>query len=143
MNLLELLDSVHMGALPGVLRDLKNKSENEDYATVKDIISQFPVLLEDHKHFARVYKILTNLQTLENYIRLIEHPIHINEFKDKNGNIYLQARTSIKDNKGKTRWISAYVGSLNDYPKGVNDETALEKAKPLIRRKLKKYFDLK
>ena len=143
MKLSDQLNRVFLGNTPNIFNDLNEKSENQDLDVIKGLISKISILLEGDKHYPRVFGILSQLEDLDNYYKWIEHPIYLNEFKDKNGNIYLQARTSIKDQNGKTKWLNAYVGSKNEYPKGVNDPNALDKAKPLIRKKLKPYFGLK
>ena len=45
-----------------------------------------------------------------------------------------------EDDKGKTKWLNAYVGSVKKFPKGENDPEALALGKILIRKKLIKYY---
>lgn len=142
MNYIETLESVKSGNTPSFFEYLDRQLEMEEREQLKTIVSEFPKLLKTKESIRIVMLAINYLEILENYQKWISHPIYLNEFKDKYGNKYLQARTSIKDKKGKTKWINAYVGSLNDYPKGINDPLALAKAKPLLRKKLKKYFEL-
>ncbi len=135
--------SMYKGTIPPIFNQLDYKLEFEDKEKISGLVNQFPTLIQNDKDFKRMTQVLICLQTLDEYKRWIEHPIYLNEFKDKYGNKYIQARTSIKDEDGKTKWISAYIGSLTDYPQGINDPKAYDKAKPLIRSKLKKYFKLK
>lgn len=142
MQIIDLLTRVHGGSLPSIFKELDFKSESSEYDAITDLVADFPKLIGDDEEFRLVIKVLSKLTKLENYLKWIEHPIHINEFKDKYGNTYLQARTSIKDLVGKTKWVNAYIGTLKDFPKGIDDVEASKKGKILIRKKLKKYFDL-
>jgi hypothetical protein len=142
MQTIDLLTRVHGGSVPSIFKELDIKSERNEYDTVADLVADFPKLISGDDEFRLVIKVLNKLTKLENYLKWIEHPIHINEFKDKYGNTYLQARTSIKDQLGKTKWVNAYIGTLKDFPKGITDTEASKKGKTLIRKKLKKYFEL-
>ena len=142
MEKIDLLTRVHGGSLPSIFKELDFKSESNEYDAITDLVADFPKLIGEDDKFRLVIKVLSKLTKLENYLKWIEHPIHINEFKDKYGNTYLQARTSIKDQVGKTKWVNAYIGTLKDFPNGINDTEASIKGKILIRKKLKKYFDL-
>jgi hypothetical protein len=142
MDIALLFSSVHNGTTPPIFNQLDYKLELDDKDKIASLVSQFPTLIKDDTDFKLITRVLHHLQTLEQYQKWIEHPIYLNEFKDKYDNKYIQARTSIKGADGNTKWISAYIGSLNDYPKGIKDSKAYEKAKPLIRKKLKKYFNL-
>jgi hypothetical protein len=143
MDSITLLTMVRTGSVPAIFKQLDYKSENSELTAVEELVSQFPKLIKSKDEFMLVVRVLASLSSLEKYIQWAEYPIHINEFKDKYGNRYLQARTSIKGENGKTKWISAYVGSVSDFPKGTQDPAAFDKARPLIRKKLKKFFGLK
>ena len=81
---------------------------------------------------------------LEEYMRFLKHPVHINEYKDKYGNKFIQARTSLMDKSTKKlKNISAYVGSYTDYPKGIHSPEAILKGRMLARKKLEAFFQLK
>lgn len=133
---------VQSGGLPPMFKELNYKSELEDLNTIETKISDIANLMKPKGADKLVYPLIAHLETLERYIKWMNHPVYLNEYKDKYGNKYLQARTSIKDENGKTNWINAYIGTISDYPDGVNDLAALDKAKPLIRKKLKKYFGI-
>lgn len=133
---------VQSGGLPPMFKELNYKSELEDLNTIETKISEIANLMKPKRADKLVYPLIAHLETLERYIKWMNHPVYLNEYKDKYGNKYLQARTSIKDENGKTNWINAYIGTISDYPDGVNDLAALDKAKPLIRKKLKKYFGI-
>lgn len=143
MDYIEVLQAVKSGNVPSFFEYLDSKLEKDERETIKSIVTEIPKLIKTKESLRIVILIINYLEILENYKKWLEHPIYLNEFNDKYGNKYLQARTSIKGKDGKTKWVNAYVGSLNDYPKGANDPLALAKAKPLIRKKLKKYFELK
>jgi predicted regulator of amino acid metabolism with ACT domain len=107
---------------------------NKKLSTIKEIISQ------DRKILYAVIDVLNELEYLKKFKELMEQPVYLNKFNDKYGNTFLQARTSIRDSSGKTKWINGYLGSINKFEKGVNDPSALELGKILIRKKLKKYY---
>lgn len=136
-----LFMSVHDGTIPSVFSNLDYKLEQDEKNQIESLLSLIKKIVSQ-SDVAKITAVLANLTTLEQYIKWMEHPVYLNEFKDKNGNRYIQGRTSIKGTDGKTKWISAYIGSLNEYPKGVTDPNALRKAKPLIRKKLKPYYGL-
>lgn len=140
-DLSTLFLSVHDGTLPPVFNALDYKVEQDEKLQIEGLLSLMKKIVMP-SDVSKITAVLANLILLEKYIKWIEHPIYLNEFKDKNGNRYIQGRTSIKGSDGKTKWISAYVGSVNEYPKGVNDPEALRKARPIIRKKLKKYFEI-
>jgi hypothetical protein len=94
--------------------------------------------------FSIVNKTAHILFKIEEYKRFLNHPVHINEFKDKYGNKFIQARTSLMDKSTKKlKNISAYVGSYTDYPKGIHSPEAILKGRMLARKKLEAFFQLK
>ena len=143
MDYITTLMEVYTGHLPDFVDKMDSKLETTEKEQVETIFSEFSKLAKSGKNVHIIAKAVVFFESLENFQKWVEHPIYINEFKDKKGNKYLQGRTSIKNVKGKTTWVSAYIGSMKEYPKGVNDPNAMEKAKPLIRMKLKKYFGIK
>jgi hypothetical protein len=82
------------------------------------------------------------LHQLDIVAAFLKHPIHLNTFKDKYGNTYIQARTT-KEIGGKLKWFNGYVGSLVDYPKGVDDKNAIAKGHAIVRRKMAEHFGFK
>jgi len=96
------------------------------------------------KDYLKMYATAERLNKLETYKNFLKHPIHINEFKDKYGNKFIQARTSLMDKSTKKlKNISAYVGSYTDYPKGIQSPEAILKGRMLARKKLEAFFQLK
>jgi len=82
------------------------------------------------------------LHQLDIVAAFLKHPIHLNTYKDKYGNTYIQARTT-KEIGGKLKWFNGYVGSLVDYPKGVDDKNAIAKGHAIVRRKMAEHFGFK
>ena len=123
---------------------IKNIEELRELNVYEEMIKNSNIIkesVEDPQCFKNILKVLINLDNLEMYDNLLKHPIYINLFRDKNGNQYLQARSSIKFNN-KVIWVNAYVGKLSEYAKGVDDPNALIKGKMLVRKKLfEKYRD--
>ena len=122
---------------------VKKLNELKEYEHAEKLQSQIDILhtiLADDNNLDLVLKVFKNLIRIELYDNIFHHPININQFKDKNGNIFLNARASIKQTSGKLKWISAYVGTIKDYPNGVNDKNAYEKGEGLIRKKLISHY---
>jgi len=139
MQIITLLNLYKSGKLKEIFSEF-NSDENDKKIINGLIISIMRRLnIEDCETFSELIEAFSQLQK---YTELLEHSIRINEYKDAYGNVYLQARTSIKDEIGKTKWVNAYVGTLKEYPGGVNDVNAILKGKLLVRNKIKKYFGL-
>jgi hypothetical protein len=73
--------------------------------------------------------------------KFLKHPIHINTYKDKYGNVYLQARAAYNSD-GKVKYANTYVGTLNDFPEGINSSDAMKKGKTLTRKKLESIYNI-
>jgi len=102
------------------------------------------IVYKDKYEFNLVVKSNHIITILQEYMRFLKHPVHINEFKDKYGNKFIQARTSLMDKSTKKlKNISAYVGSYTDYPKGIQSPEAILKGRMLARKKLEAFFQLK
>ena len=78
---------------------------------------------------------------LKNIKKFLNHPIHINQYKDKYGNVFLQARASYNSD-GKVKYVNSYVGTLDDFPEGVKSSEAKKKGKILVRKKLEPIYNL-
>jgi hypothetical protein len=154
MNIYTYYAAIYAGRVPDIFDELV--PESEEYIAVKKLVDNVKSLLLDDDKLAlseeqlKNYKersrysifleATINMISIMKYIKWMEHPIYLSAFNNKNGKVYLQAKTANKDKTGKTKWISAYVGTLNDYPKGVSDPDAIKKGKSIIRQKIKKYF---
>ena len=74
------------------------------------------------------------------YVKLLRHPIHLNEFKNKNGSVFYQARASIKDSNGKKVWLNGYIGPSHKFYKGIDDPFAIEIGRAAVLKKLRKFY---
>jgi hypothetical protein len=131
------------GETPSLFKSL---DEKEDDYIIKKINSAYSVIsknLQSDLKNPRILMIKTidAFDTLDKVYAFINHPIHINVFKNKSGNAYLQARTTIKEDN-KVKWISAYIGPENEYIKGVDDPFAIMKGTTQLRKKLWKYYKI-
>lgn len=138
-----LLMRLHSNSLINDFNGLDPVQEKEQIEDINNHLNELSKMVEQNKDFIQATILVNHLTYLDRYTKLLDYPIYINQFKDKNNNIFLQARTTIKDDLGKTKWVNAYVGTLKDYPKGINDSEAIKKGQILIRKKLKGYFGLK
>lgn len=143
MNYQDFLSFLRVGSTLTDFNGLDPVQEKEQLEDINTHLLELSKLVEKKDDFSRALNLVHHLTYLENYTKLLAQPIRINQFKDKNNNIFLQARTTIKDKSGKTKWVNAYVGTLKDYPKGVNDEEAVKKGQILIRQKIKGHFGIK
>uniref|UniRef100_UPI004048C6E5 hypothetical protein n=1 Tax=Algoriphagus sp. TaxID=1872435 RepID=UPI004048C6E5 len=85
-------------------------------------------------------KAIINIEKLIKYANLLRHPIHINEFKNKNGNVFYQARASIKDRNGKKVMLNGYIGPSHKFYKGIEDPEAIEIGRKAVLKKLRKFY---
>ena len=81
------------------------------------------------------------INKLKRIKKFLNHPIHVNTFKDRYGNVYLQARASYNSD-GKLKHVSTYIGSLNDFPEGIKSLDAIKKGKSLTRKKLESIYNI-
>lgn len=93
-------------------------------------------------YYKSLNEVFLKIDKLRTYAKILHQKVYLNTYKDKYGNSFLHARTSLKDNAGKTKWISAYLGSLQNFEKGKKDPIALEKGKELLREKLRTFYKL-
>jgi hypothetical protein len=134
-----LLMKLFNGNHPTEFDALDPELEKEEIEIIKQKLNSIrETITPDRKIFHAVIKVLNELEYLSRVIDLMEHPIYVNTYGKKNS--FLQARTSIKDSNGKTKWINAYLGSTKKFEKGQNDPEALTLGKALIRKKLKPYY---
>jgi hypothetical protein len=121
-------------------------SINALFLDLKALFSKSEQVIADREKYELNIVINSNIiiTRVEEYMRFLKHPVHINEYKDKYGNKFIQARTSLMDKKTKKlKNISAYVGSYTDYPKGIHSPEAILKGRMLARKKLEAFFQLK
>jgi len=143
MDYITLLMQLNIGSKPNNFDILDPTQEKDQIDDINQQLTELSKLVEKNEICRLAIKIITHLENIDNYNKLLSQPIHINEFKDKNNNKFLQARTTFKNQVGKTKWVNAYVGTFKQYPKGVNDPEAIKKGKILIRQKIKSHFGIK
>jgi hypothetical protein len=93
-------------------------------------------------YYKSLNEVILNVSKLITYSKILNQKVYLSSYSDKYGNSFLQARTSLKDAFGKTKWVSAYLGSIQIFDKGDKDPIALEKGKELIREKLRAFYKL-
>jgi hypothetical protein len=143
MDYKTLLMQLNIGSKPNNFDILDPIQEKDQIDDINQQLAELSKLVEKNEICRLAIKIITHLENIDNYNKFLSQPIHINEFKDKNNNKFLQARTTFKNQVGKTKWVNAYVGTFKQYPKGVNDPEAIKKGEILIRQKIKGNFGIK
>ena len=83
-----------------------------------------------------IKNILTALSDIETIEAMLKQKVYLNEYSNKYGKKYIQARTSHVKNDGKTAWINAYVGPIGDFKLGTKDPEAIKLGREYIRKKL-------
>ena len=140
-------DFEHRISDTGEFKDiLLDDSVDSEYKTeIKRILNRIRSLVgSDDNEMSNLDRVVTSynlFNKLDRIKKFLNHPIHINKFKDKYGNVYLQARASYNSN-GKVKVVNAYVGSIDDFPEGVNSTDAIKKGKTLIRKKLEPIYNI-
>ena len=127
---------------------LENVTHTDEYKEMEVLSNEIIELLfpngkkfeEEGMHRPVPYKAIIKVLRLINYANLLRHPIHINEFKDKNGNIFYQARASIKDSNGKKVMLNGYIGPSHKFYKGIEDPEAVEIGRKAVLKKLRKFY---
>jgi regulator of RNase E activity RraB len=97
---------------------------------------------KEYDSYRAIYRLSCQVEKLIDYSKILNQKVYLSSYSDKYGNSFLQARTSLKDAFGKTKWISAYLGSIQNFDKGDKDPIALKKGKELIREKLRAFYKL-
>jgi len=143
MDYKTLLMQLNIGSKPNNFDILDPIQEKDQIDYINQQLTELSKLVEKNEICRLAIKIITHLENIDNYNKFLSQPIHINEFRDKNNNKFLQARTTFKNQVGKTKWVNAYVGTFKQYPKGVNDLEAIKKGQILIRQKIKGHFGIK
>ena len=135
----KLLFELRRGDRPDEFDDLDPNLEKEEIEKINERFDSIKKII-NKEIFQAVIKVQTDLEYLKRFREIMDGPFYLNTISDKYGNQYIQARTTIKDGKGKTNWLNAYVGSMKKFPKGENDPEALALGKILIRKKLIKHY---
>jgi hypothetical protein len=124
-------------------------SHTKEYKEMEKISEEIHWAIVGPKKFERNFdyykslnEVILNVCKLITYSKILNQKVYLSSYSDKYGNSFLQARTSLKDAFGKTKWVSAYLGSIQSFDKGDKDPIALEKGKELIREKLRAFYKL-
>ncbi len=124
-------------------------SHTKEYKEMEKISEEIHWAIVGPKKFERNFdyykslnEVILKVSKLITYSKILNQKVYLSTYKDKYGNAFLHARTSLKDAFGKTKWISAYLGSIENFEKGERDPIALEKGKELIREKLRTFYKL-
>ena len=130
------------------IHGLGNLTDSEEYREMEIIANEIIQILrpngnrykeEGIKHPVPL-EAVQKAERLIQYLNLLRHPIHINEFKNKNGSIFYQARASIKDQNGKKVWLNGYIGPSHKFYKGIDDPFAIEIGRAAVLKKLRKFY---
>ena len=134
MEIKEIFDLYNQGKMPPILN--QKGLDETDSIKIKTLFNSIKRRITTKEDKQLISDILDILQQLKQITEYLEHPIYMNEFTDKYGNSYLQARTYILNEDGKKKWINSYIGTLKEFPGGVEDKKAIERGKKLLRMKL-------
>ena len=135
------------GSVPSYL-GVEEYRYTKEYEEMEKISQEVHLLLSGkdaerkHSSFILNMKITVLIEKLIDYSKILNQKVYLSSYSDKYGNSFLQARTSLKDAFGKTKWVSAYLGSIQNFDKGDKDPIALKKGKELIREKLRAFYKL-
>jgi hypothetical protein len=142
-----LLDCISGFPLSNI-HGLVNFTNSEEYKEMEKIADEIIQLLypngkrykEEGMKWAIPLEAVQKVERLIQYANLLRHPIHINEFKDKNGNVFYQARASIKDSNGKKVMLNGYIGPSHKFYKGIEDPEAVEIGRKAVLKKLRNFY---
>ena len=130
------LSIVTSGISSRLLDELNPNTELDLINELKSHAKEMRAIFRGKEARAILIKSLEALSQIEAIEALINQKVYLNEYSNKNGNKYIQARTSISKPDGKTSWLNAYVGPLENFKLGTKDPEALKIGKELIRKKL-------
>jgi len=140
MEIKEIFDLYNQGKMPPILN--QKGLDETDLNKIKTLFNSIKRRITTKEDKQLISNILDNLQQLKQITEYLEHPIYMNEFKDKYGNAYLQARTYVLNEDGKKKWKNSYIGTLKEFPEGIEDKKAIEKGRLLLREKLKSHYKI-
>ena len=130
------------------INGLEGFTDSEEYKEMEKIADEiFQLLYPNRKRYKEdgikhpvPLEAIKKAERLIQYINLLRHPIHLNEFKNKNGSVFYQARASIKDQNGKKVWLNGYIGPSHKFYKGIDDPFAIEIGRAAVLKKLRKFY---
>ena len=143
-----LMNCITLGRPLYNIHGLEGFANSEEYKEMEKIADEiFQLVYPSRKRYieegivnAVPMEAVQKAERLIQYANLLRHPIHINEFKDKNGNIFYQARASIKDSNGKKVMLNGYIGPSHKFYKGIEDIEAVEIGRKAVLKKLRKFY---
>lgn len=130
---LQIVSRAYIGNL---VKELNPDSEQELINELEILAKEMEMMFRDKRVKNTLLKSFEAFSRIEAIEALIGQKVYLNEYSNKNGNKYIQARTSISKPDGKTSWLNAYVGPLENFKLGTKDPDALKIGKELIRKKL-------
>ena len=143
-----LMNCLTMGLPLYDINGLEGFTDSEEYKEMEKIADEiFQLLYPNRKRYKEdgikhpvPLEAIKKAERLIQYINLLRHPIHLNEFKNKNGSVFYQARASIKDQNGKKVWLNGYIGPSHKFYKGIDDPFAIEIGRAAVLKKLRKFY---
>ena len=143
-----LMNCLTMGLPLYDINGLEGFTDSEEYKEMEKIADEiFQLLYPNRKRYKEdgikhpvPLEAIKKAERLIQYINLLRHPIHLNEFKNKNGSVFYQARASIKDQNGKKVWLNGYIGPSHKFYKGIDDPFAIEIGRAVVLKKLRKFY---
>ena len=130
---LQIVSQAYIGNL---VKELNPDSEQELINELESLAKEMKMMFKGKEEKTKLFKSFEAFSRIEAIEALIGQKVYLNEYSNKNGNKYIQARTSITKPDGKTSWLNAYVGPLENFKLGTKDPEALKIGKELIRKKL-------
>jgi hypothetical protein len=143
-----LMNCITMGLPMYDIHGLEGFTNSEEYKEMEKIADEiFQLVYPSRKRYKEEgikypvpIEAVQKAERLIQYVNLLRHPIHINEFKNKNGNVFYQARASIKDSNGKKVMLNGYIGPSHKFDKGIEDPFAIEIGRKAVLKKLRKFY---
>ena len=136
--LVELQDS---GEVPKSLKVDKYRMFDE-YREMEEISNELHDILQETPGGIprdKLMYVVNKTDRLIKFGKMINYPIHLNIFKNKNGTEFIQARSSIVTDEGRIM-VNAYIGSTDVYKGGVDDEEANMRGRKALYKKMRKHF---
>ncbi len=124
----------------GVPADLKTIFDPETEKSMIDKLNLAESTLQELFHNSELRKIIlsaiTSFEVIGDIENLVNYRVYLNEYSNKYGKKYIQARASYQNKSGKKVWVNAYVGPLENFKGELKDPEAIKLGKKLIRKKL-------
>ena len=132
----KLRDIAQLGVPKQIIEELNPSSEYEIIQNLEASRKKINAAFLDKNVRAILNQVMTAFADIETVEALLKQKVYLNEFSNKYGKKYVQARTSHVKSDGKTSWVNAYVGPLDNFKQGLKDPEALKIGRELMRKKL-------